>query len=846
VTTPPRAALVAGRTPAFLILLLGLAVPCAPRAVAQTPAPAPRLIEVRLPAGVPFSALQEAGLDLVEVRGPGGARLLEWPGDEAVLARLGVAVTVVDPDPARSAAERARKELAARPAPAGTRVRSAVRPDGLYRTEVLPPFGSGSMGGYWTLAEVKSKLDELVASDVQDLVTDQLDTLGTTWQGRPIWGLRIAKTVAGPDTRPVAFFNALTHAREPEGMQALFYFVDHLLANYGSDPTATYLLDHRVIYIVPVVNPDGYFRNQTTNPGGGGLWRKNLRDNDGSGTVTGSDGVDINRNYGYQWGFDNIGSSGSSGSATYRGPAAFSEPETQAQRDIVVALQPRTGFSFHTYSDLLLRGWGYTTTAPPDSSSFYEWEDDMSLGNGYLTGQAVRVLYAVNGEFNDWVYGDQTLKPRGFTWTPEIGGPGDGFWPAPSRIVPLAEENLRACTYVASIAGPYVRVERSNVIAGPLVAGGNRWVEVRARHKGVSGSAGPGLVATMTSLSAGASVLSGPVSYPTLAPLTSADALSAGAFQVAVDDTVTPGRLLRLRVDFSAPDGFFSRDTVELVSGVPTVLALHSGGPLGPEWTTASWGLVAGDPVHPSTYYADSPAGPYTDGADNDLTRIGALDLSPGVHAYALYDARWQFESDYDCGLVEASLDGVAWTPVRATGSSLGQGGGVQPVGQPVYDGARYLWREERADLSPFTGPAGTAVRLRFRVRSDTGSRLDGLNLDSLRVLVYDPAAQPGPVAVGDGPAPARVELSPPAPSPVREGARFAFALPRAGEVRLELFDAQGRRVRTLAAAALPAGRYVRAWDARDEAGRPAPAGVYLVRLSGAVGTATRRFVVLN
>jgi hypothetical protein len=302
-------------------------------------------------------------------------------------------------------------------------------------------------------------------------------------------------------------------------------------------------------------------------------------------------------------------------------------------------------------------------------------------------------------------------------------------------------------------------------------------------------------------------------------------------------------------VDFSAPGGYFSRDTVELVCGLPTVLAVHSGAPLAGEWTTVSWGTVAGDPVHPSTYYADSPSGTYADNSNNPLTHVATLDLSPGVHAYVIYDARWQFESDYDCALIEASLDGTTWTPVQATGSSLGQGTGVQPAGQPIYDGARYQWRGERADLSAFTGSLGTAVRLRYRVLSDVGSRLDGLNVDSVRVLLYDPAVQPSPVAVGDDVAPGRVELAAPSPDPVRGSTRFSFAIPTAGDVRLDLFDVQGRHVRAVVAASLPAGRYARVWDARDDAGRPVAAGVYLARLQTAEGEArfaTRRFVVLN
>jgi flagellar hook assembly protein FlgD len=101
-------------------------------------------------------------------------------------------------------------------------------------------------------------------------------------------------------------------------------------------------------------------------------------------------------------------------------------------------------------------------------------------------------------------------------------------------------------------------------------------------------------------------------------------------------------------------------------------------------------------------------------------------------------------------------------------------------------------------------------------------------------------------VAVGDGVASARLELAAPAPTPVRDGARFTFALPAEGPVRLQLFDLMGRAVRTLADGTLPAGRWVRGWDGRDEFGRIAPPGVYLARLESAAGSATRRFIVLH
>ena len=44
-----------------------------------------------------------------------------------------------------------------------------------------------------------------------------------------------------------------------------------------------------------------------------------------------------------------------------------------------------------------------------------------------MSGAAPEVLYLVNGEFNDWCYGDTLAKPRAFTWTPEIGSEADGL-----------------------------------------------------------------------------------------------------------------------------------------------------------------------------------------------------------------------------------------------------------------------------------------------------------------------------------------------------------------------------------------------------------------------------------
>ena len=180
-----------------------------------------------------------------------------------------------------------------------------------------------------------------------------------------------------------------------------------------------------------MANPDGYYHNEVTNPDGGGLWRKNARDNDTDGVWFESvDGVDLNRNFGYEWGYDNMGSSPVRSSEIYRGPDPFSEPETAAQRDLLCALAPATGLSFHASGGYLLHPWGYVPQATADSALFDRWSDEATRGTVYMAGPTSQVLYATNGDFNDWAYGDTLSKPRIFSWVPEIGTSADGFWPA--------------------------------------------------------------------------------------------------------------------------------------------------------------------------------------------------------------------------------------------------------------------------------------------------------------------------------------------------------------------------------------------------------------------------------
>ena len=113
-------------------------------------------------------------------------------------------------------------------------------------------------------------------------------------------------------------------------LSVALWFAFELLQSYCKDPQATYIVDNRQLWFVPVVNLDGLSLQRKTNPSGGGIWRKNRRLNEG-----GSYGVDINRNYAYQWGFDDVGSSPS---GDIKGNRCGSECQTDGFTPFVLCL----------------------------------------------------------------------------------------------------------------------------------------------------------------------------------------------------------------------------------------------------------------------------------------------------------------------------------------------------------------------------------------------------------------------------------------------------------------------------------------------------------------------------
>jgi hypothetical protein len=224
-------------------------------------------------------------------------------------------------------------------------------------------------------------------------------SIGQSVNGQDIVALRVTRNAHQvPDgERPAVLYLGAQHAREwitPEmNRRLMHYFLD----NYGSDPQITRLVDENELWFVPVANPDGYDFTFTE---GNRLWRKNLRDNNGDGTITPGDGVDPNRNFATKWGYDNEGSSPNPASETYRGTAPNSEPESQA----LEAFMGRVGFEFfvnyHSAAELLLYGTGWQVSTPTPDDVIYEamaGDDANPAIPGYDPDISAE-LYTTNGD----------------------------------------------------------------------------------------------------------------------------------------------------------------------------------------------------------------------------------------------------------------------------------------------------------------------------------------------------------------------------------------------------------------------------------------------------------------
>jgi len=591
-------------------------------------------------------------------------------------------------------------------------------------------FGFGSMGGYYTMQEVYGKLDEM-RTNYPNIITQKFSA-GNTLENRPMYAVKISDNPDIDEDEPEVFLNALIHAREPQAMATIVYYMFYLLENYGTDPEVTYLVNNREIFFMPIINVDGYEYNRQTDPNGGGDWRKNRRLNTG-----GSIGVDLNRNFGYQWGYDNNGSSGNPSDLTYRGTAPFSEPETQVYRDFVISRSFKTALNYHTYSNLLIIPWGYIPEQTADSLAYREYAADMTSVNHYTWGTSGDILYEVNGATDDWMYGEQTLKPKVISFTPEVGGSSDGFWPAQSRIFPLAQENVTMNLYLTWIAGDYVSVISSEFSSEFFLPGEDYTITPVLSNKGLSTAYD--LQVVFTSLSEHIQSNAGAVMIDSIGSRQVFNQVEPLSFSVS--EYAPVGQKLYFSFTTSTNGIVMSVDTMYLVAGMPEYIFNDDTNDPNSLWTitasptTPKWEATTTSFHSAPNSYTDSKTGDYASNATVTMTMKNPVSLAAIDYATLTFWTKWDIEDSWDCGQVEISTNnGSSWTPLAGAYTVSGSGQGVQPVGEPVYDGTKSTWAEEMIDLSAY---AGESIKIRFELKTDGSVQEDGWYLDDIRIFFY-------------------------------------------------------------------------------------------------------------
>lgn len=305
--------------------------------------------------------------------------------------------------------------------------------------------GKVNAGLYHTYAEVVAELFEIEEAYGGIAKTY---VIGKSIEGRDIMAIKISDNpeVEAAD-EPEVLYMGCHHAREWISVEIPMYLAHYLVDNYGIDSNITRSVEERETWIVPVVNPDGLVYSQTVYT----MWRKNKRDNNKNNVFERwYDGVDLNRNHGYKWGYDDFGSSPYPGAEDYRGKYAFSEPESQAIRDLALGHDFVFSISYHSYGELVIYPWGYVNEDTFDDRLFTDVAARMACFNGYMYGNPKdNVIYNTNGGSDDWLYGCRGT----IAYTFELG---TMFIPPETEIEQIWLQNKYASLYLLQIAdNPY-------------------------------------------------------------------------------------------------------------------------------------------------------------------------------------------------------------------------------------------------------------------------------------------------------------------------------------------------------------------------------------------------------
>ncbi len=611
-----------------------------------------------------------------------------------------------------------------------------------FNQDVPKNFELGAVGGFFSFSEILDQLD--VMQFYYPHLISVRRPIGNfkTWQNRSIFWVRISDNPETDEEEPELLYTGLHHAREFVSLSQTIYYMWYLLENYDKDPVIKQILNNTELYFVPVVNPDGLEYNVDGYDPVEQLFthnhRKNMRDNNLDGSFDPSeDGVDLNRNYGHEWGIDDEGSSGNPGSDTYRGPSPFSEPETKAIEFFCNAHEFKIALNAHSYGNLLIYPWGYNNSHTPDSASFTNYAKLLAKRNSFVFGLGEETVgYVTNGDSDDWMYGEAGI----LAMTPEIGGQDDGFYPLEFRIIPLCQSALEMNLLAARLVNSLVQITDESP---RFIHSGSNPLELEFNRFGLlDGEVGITFNALSPYITS--------VPEPIVLNLQKFEPHSRN-LSFTIDSDMPYGSSVKLEIVCQQGEYTF-RDTLTKTRADFSILVTDKGDLS--HWDNSSgmhWGITNTEYKSGPVSITDSPQGDYIANANESIQLVQQVDLFQATSAYAQFWTKWDIEDDYDYVVFQASTDGENWENLCGEQSRLGSI--FQLYEEPIYDGRQTDWVFETTDLSSYIGQT---IQLRFLLISDGFVHKDGFYFDDFRVIII----QEEPVATQD-PDPAAFSVSP-------------------------------------------------------------------------------------
>ena len=578
-----------------------------------------------------------------------------------------------------------------------------------YGHEVPKNFKLGKMAGFYTYQEMLDIFADMQAK-YPKLITKvtPIDTF-KTFEKRPIYWLKISDNpTQNESSEGQVLYTALHHAREPASLSQLVYYMWYLLENYEKSAEIKYLVNNSELFFVPCVNPDGYLYNEKTNPNGGGFWRKNRRKN-----ADGTFGVDLNRNYGFEWGKNDSGSSPLGDSETYRGTAPFSEPETQALRWLCKQNKFEAALNYHTYSNAVIYPWSHNDSLA--NPAFLPFAQLITHYNKYYYGTTAETVgYNVNGDADDWMYGDAKI----FSLTPEVGEAG--FWPSALTIKDMCADNLYANLATGFFATHSAVLSNRSL---NFTNGYSSSVEFDLQNIGTkSGS----FTVSIKALSKNISSLS---TTPQKFNLKLFETKS-GSFDFDINTNTPLGTEVKLLLSLDN-GAFIHYDTVKMFLQKPTPLLAEKGNNINKfDVKPNTWGITTKVFASPPASITDSPNGNYLANTTSNLTLSKALLLPKKNKILLHFWAKWDIERDHDFATVSITTTKNPSIFQALCGRYSRPTESFTAYHTPAYDG-KSDWVQEEIDISDY---AGESIFLRFEMISDDKNQYDGIYIDDIQI----------------------------------------------------------------------------------------------------------------